>query len=157
MAQFVLPGKNDYQGDSSTDKEYPLIPEYTRLHCEVIGVEEKEKRVEHRYDPEVPETEISFKFKVLDGEYANQWLFGNTRAIFNWDPKCKFRHWVEAILGVTKDGLPEGYELDLPALTGMKVDIIAGVRIRKYDQKEVNLVKDVLPSAPAPGAVETFG
>lgn len=158
MAQFVLGNKEDYvpyDGDADGERDFPVVPEYTRLICEVVKVEEKEKRPEARFD-EYDLTEISFRVKCIDGKYAKQQFFGNTKPSFTWHDKCKFRHWVEAIIGVPKDGLPGGFELDLPALTGMKCDVIMGVRIRKKDNKEMNYIRDILPHDPA-NAQSTFG
>lgn len=158
MAQFVLGSRDDFKaGDGGgSDREFPVIPEYTQLICEVMKVEEREKKEEFRFD-EDDLTEISYRFKVIDGEYAKRQMFGTTSPWFNWNPKCKFRHWVEAILGVEKDGLPDNFELDLPALTGMKCRVIAGVKKRKKDQSEYNIVLDVLPLPSTQTAQQVFG
>ncbi len=130
---------------SSGERVWEAIPVPNILECEVVKVEEREKPEWAIRDPEVT-TEISFRFRVISGDYEKRNLWGNAAPFFNFSPKCRLRLWVQAILGV--DELPEGYQLNLEELAGKRCRVTVGNRTNKDDVVK-DFAQDVYPAAKA--------
>lgn len=102
------------ESQSVDDFEFKVIPEKTRVLCEVSDVVVRESF--YADDAGNKKNEVSFKFKVVEGEYEGRVLFGRTPTTFTSHPDCKLRAWVLAILGV--DDLPVGFTFDTDSLIG---------------------------------------
>jgi len=91
--------------------------------------------------------QVSFHFKITEGEFSGRMVFGNTPTTFTLHPDCKLRAWVQSILGF--DGIPVGFEFEPEDLVGMVAKVVIGTR-RKIAADgttvEKNFVADVLRS-----------
>lgn len=160
MAQFVLkpePARSPSQssGQSSAPgapRKFDPIPENTIVDVEVVSVELRDKPEWAIRDPDVTQ-EVSFRFRVVSGQYEKRNLWGNAAPFFNFSPKCRLRIWVQGILGV--DELPEGFELDLPSLTGRRARVLVGNRKNKQDEVK-DFVQDVFPAKKFDDASDMF-
>lgn len=97
--------------------------------------------------------EISYLFKILDGEFADRTVFGRTPPWFNTSPSCKFRLWVQELLGV--DDLEVGLSLEIENLINLPVQIY----VEQYDKKNGgvgNKVTDLKRVNNSPDAEEVF-
>jgi hypothetical protein len=168
MATFKLPPRGQQGGDHAPQgargprKDFPAIPEGKILNVEVIEVELRDRPEWAVRDPEDETKEVSFRFRVLDGEYAKRNLWGTTMPWFNFSPKCRLRIWVQGILGV--DELPDDFELKLndvydankritkqlfTDLGGKHARVLVGNRIKKDTGEIRDFVQDVFPAETA--------
>lgn len=170
MATFKLPPRgqegatNAPQGQAPRGKkDFPAIPEGQILNVEVIEVELRDRPEWALRNPDDETKEVSFRFRVLDGEYAKRNLWGTTMPWFNFSPKCRLRIWVQGILGV--DELPEDFELKLndvydadkritkqlfTDLGGKRARVLVGNRVNKKTGELRDFVQDVFAAEAAP-------
>lgn len=161
MAKFVLSGgpesssksQGGYGGGGQRPggggfKQYPLIPEGKIVDAEIVAVEEREMPDWKIRNPEQTR-EISFRVKVLADPYKGKNLWGSTLPFFNYSPKCTFRLWVQACLGL--DELSEGYELDLADLAGRRVRVLVG-----NSQRGKDYIQDIIAAKPFEDADDHF-
>lgn len=153
---FVLPAKDAPRGGGEK-KFYPVIPDGQIVPVEVVQIAEKSIPVAWRKS-DGPETEISFHFKVNEGQFNKSHIWGRTMPYFNWGERCRFRLWIQAILGVEE--LPEGFRLEPTAeqdKQGNDIKVFhafdgmdAKVLVKNYTTKKTaelkHVVEDVLPS-----------
>lgn len=151
MASFVL--QKGGEGGGNFGGDFEPLPDRAILDVEVVKVEEREKPEWMIYDPEVT-TEVSFRFRVVGGKYDRRNIWGTSATFFNFSPKCRLRIWVQGILGL--DELPEGFELDLDALTGKRCRVLVGNRTNKNGDVK-DFVQDVFPAGSFEDAAEVFG
>jgi hypothetical protein len=129
---------------SQTQKKrtFDPIPEGTIVDVEVVSVELRDLNPEFRAKYKIKETqEVSFRFKVISGPFANRNLWGNAKPIFNDADNCRLRLWAQEILGV--DRLPADYKFDTDHFAGLK----ARVLVKNYQKRDGTTgdgVQDVL-------------
>mgnify|MGYP000926634079 FL=1 len=151
MATFKLQSGGGQSADGEK-KSYPAItPDF--YDVEVVKVELRDKPDWAIRDPEVTK-EVSFQFRILNGEFARRMMWGNAAPFFNYSPKCRLRIWVQGILGV--DELPEDYELDLDSLAGKKCRILVGNRENNKGETK-DFVQDVFQAKKYEDANAIFG
>ena len=124
------------------------IPDASVLEAEVISVELRES--DRFKDSEGnPSQSINFKFNITEeGEFKDRWVWGSTPPWLNDSPRCKLRHWVEAILDV--DLLPPDYLLETDNLHGLPVKVIVSAAQSKTQPgRVVNKVTELRPSRAA--------
>lgn len=132
------------QGFPQKKREFPVIPDETIVNAEVVAVELRDLNPEFRAKYKIKETqEVSFRFRVTDGEYKGLNVWGNAKPIFDSSPECRLRIWTQEILGM--DSLPEGFVFDTEDLAGLNTRILV-TKYSKRDGSEGNRVKDVLRS-----------
>lgn len=177
MATFKLPPRDSQgansapqgqgQGQRGPRKDFPAIPEGQILNVEVIEVELRDRPEWAIRNPDDETKEVSFRFRVVDGEYAKRNLWGTTMPWFNFSPKCRLRIWVQGILGV--DELPEDFELKLNEvydankritkqlftdLGGKRARILVGNRVNQKTGEIRDFVQDVFPAETSPAVAE---
>lgn len=130
------------------EPKWPVIPENELVDVEVVKVELREISPEFRARYGITdESEISFSFKITEGEFKNQWIFGSAKPYLNDSDTCRLRHWLTAIYGL--DQLPDDYTLRLdennvaPDLTGLRCRVLVRNKT-KQDGTKAHAVKDVL-------------
>lgn len=123
MGQFTLA--------ESDGLEFEAIPENTIATAIVESCEVKETPfwVDDNDHTKGKKDQVSFRFRLTDGEYANRVLFGNTPTTFSTHPDCKLRVWVQEILAV--ETLPDNFSFDTDDLVNMTVKVVVGNRTRK--------------------------
>lgn len=129
---------------SSMKRDFAPIPEDEIVTVEVVSVK-IEDLPEWKREKSKDTHQVSFRFKVIDGQFKNRNLWGNVSPWFDSHPKCRLRLWVQEILGV--DRLPDGYVFDTDDFTGLQARILVG-NFTKRDGAVKDFVKDVL-RAPA--------
>lgn len=117
-----------------TKTEITIIPAEEILECEVVNVEVKETPflVDVKDPSKGYSEQVSFRFKVIGGEYDNQVIFGNTTTWYT--DNSKLGSWVREILAM--DELPTEFDTDV--LVGARVNVIVGAKM-----KDVNGVPTV--------------
>lgn len=126
--------------ESTGSEDRTPIPGDTTMEAVVAEVKEQDSRwlVDDDDPSKGKKREISFRFAITEeGEFNDRWVWGSTPPWFNDSPKCKFRIWVQEILGV--DELPVGFNVELDDLVGAPVRIHIG-----QGAKGGNYVADVL-------------
>jgi len=118
-------------------RSFPVIPDGRILNVEVEICEVRPFDEAFRKKYEVEDThEVSFRFRVQDGEFEKRVLFGST------SPYCeegsKLYDWSKEIMG--KDSLPEGYVWDSDQLTGLRCRIQVKEHTKQNGEK-TNKVK----------------
>lgn len=164
---YVLPAKDAPtsggnqapQNQAKKKKVYPVIPAGQIVPVEVVQVAEVPLPEGWIKEEDDTTTEISFHFKVTSGQWEGTHIWGRTRPWFNWSPKCRFRLWIQAILGT--DDLPEGFRLEPTAevdrqgrdikvfhvLDGMRCQVAVDNYTTKATQELRHIVNNVLPNA----------
>lgn len=140
--------------DGDAPRTYELIPEKEILAAEVLDAAVK---VMPYKDKETGDEvkKVVFKFKVMDSEYEDRWVWGETSTSFVDHPGCRLRAWVGELLGT--DVLPEGFSFNTDDLLDQSCRIVIGVR--SWDDKTTgvkqyrNFVADVL--RPSDGLADT--
>lgn len=122
------------------------IPDGTMHSAEIVKCEERDHPFFKEDDGVTPQREVSFTFKITDGDYAERYIYGRTPTTFTTHPDCKLRGWVQSAYSL--DEVPLDFEFEPEDLNGLPVKIIAGVR--KYVDKqgkdrEQQFVQDLLP------------
>jgi hypothetical protein len=122
MAEFVL----EEAKATNTDKEFTPIPDGLVAEAEVMAIVVKPKMIRGE------EMErVEFAFKIVDGEFRNRRVWGDTSTAFVDHPECKLRAWTQEIMGVD---LPKGFKLDTDALVGSR----CRVRVDAYEYEPRN-------------------
>lgn len=154
MASFTLKPARD---PNAPKKDWPAIPDQEIVPVEVIKVELRDKPEWAIKDPNQTQ-EVSFRFRVLDGDHKGRNLWGNAAPYFSQDPRCRLRLWTQAVLGL--DVLPLDFNLDLDELTGAHARVLVGNRETK-DGVIKDFVQDVFQSrlsvAAATSSQQNFG
>lgn len=123
-------------------RTFDPIPEGEIVDVEVVEVEIRDINPEFRAKYKIKEDkEISFRFKVISGNYKNRNLWGNAKPYWNDSDNCRLRLWTQEIFGV--DRMPEGYEFDTDDFPGMKARVV----VRNYQKRDGSTgdgVQDVL-------------
>lgn len=139
--EFVLA-----ESAGSQDGEFTPIPDGTFVDAELVAVE----ATTHKYfkeDNGDPKKVVNFEFRILDGEYKNRRVWGNTSQIFSSNENCKLKLWTEALLGV--DELAPGFKLKLGDLVGQKAGVMIDLQTwndkTTQEERSRNQVSDVLP------------
>lgn len=128
--------------DSAEKKSFQVIPDDTIVNVEVVNVELRDFPEEFRAQYNVKDKqEVSFRFRVTDGDFKGLNLWGSARPEFNDSDQCRLRLWTQEILGVDK--LPEGYVFDTDDFDGATCRVLVSER-RKKNGQFTNRVKDVL-------------
>jgi len=127
-------------------RTFDPIPEGKVVNVEVVAVELRDINPEFRAKYKIKDTqEVSFRFKVIDGDFKNRNLWGNAKPIWNDADNCRLRLWTQEIFGV--DRMPEGYEFDTDDFTGMKARVV----VRNFSKRDGTVgdgVQDVLRALP---------
>lgn len=119
-------------------KEYPKVtPDI--YPAEVLEVKEEQNTKFPTYDDGNPRIEVIFKFRITDGEFEDQFVWGRTTATFSTSEKCKLRKWTQAILNLTE--LPVGFVLEFEDLVSKNVRIFV-----QHTEQGNAKVADVLPA-----------
>jgi hypothetical protein len=141
---------------SSSPREYPVIPDGMVVNVEVVEVELRDRPEWAIRSADDETKEISFRFRVIDGPYVKSNVWGTASPQFDNSPKCRFRIWIQGILGV--DEMPPGFDLStedvwddrkgknktvFPSLAGRKARILVGNRKNKTTGKIRDFVQDV--------------
>jgi len=136
------------------DREWPVIPERTLVDCEVVKINLRELNPEFRARFDIKdEHEVSFDFRVTDGEFRGQRIFGTAKPYLNDSDTCRLRFWLQEILGV--DSLPGDFVFKLdenneaPDLVGLRCRVLVKNRVRKSDGKRSHVVGEVLRAQQA--------
>lgn len=131
MAEFKL--------TEGTQFEYESLPADSVLEAEVVDVtvEDSFFWVDDNDHSKGKKQQVSFRFRVTDGEYAGRNFWGNTPTYFDSSPNCRLRVWVEELLGA--DELPVGFSFDTDMLVGAPCRIVLGL-----SKKGKNFVSDVM-------------
>lgn len=154
MAQIPMttatPQQESFDG---AKKDFPVIPDDTVVNVEVVSVELRDFPEEFRRKYDVKDKqEVSFRFRITDGDFKGQNLWGSARPVFDDSDQCRLRLWTQEILGVDK--LPDGYVFDTDDFADATCRVLVSERRRKSDGKFVNRVKDVLRATrTTPGAM----
>lgn len=107
MAEFVLT-----EAQASDKKEFEPIPDGLVVEAELLSVQIKPKKIRGE------EMErVEFAFKIVDGDFKNRRVWGDTSTAFVDHPECRLRAWTQEIMGVD---LPKGFKLDTDALVGSR-------------------------------------
>jgi len=130
-----MPVYEDKGGSGST---FPILEEHTVVNVEVVTVEEQESFFKD--DDGNPKNEVVFKFRITDGEFEGQHLWGRTPTTWSMNEKCKLRQWAEQILA-TK--IPAGTPLDTDDLVGRPARAVVGTFTKKTGEQG-NKVTDVM-------------
>lgn len=122
MPEFVL--------EETEAQEFEVIPEASIVTLEVVTVEDRETPWDiDENDPSLGKKhQVSFRFKVTEGDYSGRTLFGNTPTTFTTHPDCKLRAWVQEILG--ESALPTGFRFSTEVLEGMPVKGVVAHRFK---------------------------
>lgn len=150
MTEFTLQPAPNASGGAAK-RTFDAIPEDTIVHVEVVSVTMEEKPVAWQNGPNDTHR-ISFHFIVTEGEYANRHLWGNTSTWFSKDARCKFRIWVQELLGV--DVLPVDYKINIDNFAGTKARVLVGNKT-KTDGTITDFAKDLLRAPSAAGAYQS--
>lgn len=148
-----LPENTATQGasDGGQKKVYDPIPNNTMLNVAVEECGLRELKEEFRAKYKIEDThEINFKFRVLDGEYANRVMFASAKPYFNNSDNCRLRVWAEAILGKSLD--PDSYEFDTDDLVGRHCQILVETKVKENGTTGNKVVQVVKSSNPQPAA-----
>lgn len=132
--------------EEKESQERTPIPDKTVLEAEVLTVELRESDI-YKDDDGNPSRSINFKFRITEegSEFEDRWVWGSTPPWLNDSPRCKLRHWVEAILDV--DLLPQDYVLETDNLQGLPVKVIVGAApSKKTEGRITNKVTELRPS-----------
>jgi hypothetical protein len=178
MPSFTLPPRDDsqppqqpqqsqaqpapaQQAQQQQAREYPVIPDGMVVSVEVVEVELRDRPEWAIRSADDETKEISFRFRVTDGPYAKSNVWGTASPQFDNSPKCRFRIWVQGILGV--DEMPPGFDLStedvwddrkgknktvFPSLAGRQARILVGNRKNKTTGKIRDFVQDVYAAEP---------
>jgi hypothetical protein len=169
MAKFVLstpdPSQTQQpQGGGGAVRKFDPIPDGTTVDVEVVEVKKRRKPDWMLKNNPRFEDSISFRFRVTSDDYARRNLWGDADPVFDMSPNCKFRIWIQAILG--KDQLPEGFELELDdpdddgsqavlGMTGRKARVLVGNRTGR-DGTVKDFVQDVFEAKKFEDADDYF-
>lgn len=175
MPQFTLPPRGSepaprqesFEG-AKPKKEYPVIPEGEIVECEVVEIELRDRPEWAIRNPDDETKEVSFRFRVVSGPYAKANIWGTCMPWFDYSPKCKWRLWLQGILGV--DELPEGFTLEttevdngkggtkliFPEFAGKRARVEVGNRINQKTKKRSHYVADVFPTRTSPIPAEEY-
>ena len=141
--------------DSAAKKEFPIIPNDSIVNVEVVECELRDFSEDFRAQYGVKDKqEVSFRFRVTDGDYKGLNIWGSAKPIFDSSDNCRLRIWTQEILGVDK--LPEGFVFDTDDLVGMNTRVLVS-EYRKKKGGLGNRVKDVLrANANTPNATVSY-
>ena len=122
------------------ESSWTPIPDDTVLVAEVVAIKETTKNFG---EGDVPRVEFKFIVRDEAGEFDGRWLWGDTPKIFNTDPRCRLRLWVQEILG---QSLPDKFKLDTDQLIGLSCRVVVGLRTYQKDGETMhkNFVSDVM-------------
>ena len=138
------PRQQGFADQPQKKRTFDPIPEGEIVDVEVVDVEIRDLNPEFRAKYKIKEEqEISFRFKVISGDYKNRNLWGNAKPIWNDADNCRLRLWTQEIFGV--DRMPEGYEFDTDDFTSMRARVV----VRNYTKRDGSTgdgVQDVLRS-----------
>lgn len=114
--------------------EQTFIPAGLKLEATIVDVKKVPTPfwVDDNDHSKGKKDQISFRFKIIEGEYENRNLFGQTSTFYS--NQSKLGAWVREILAT--DSLPE--DLELEALIDLPVCVIVG-----HKTKEVNGMLEV--------------
>jgi len=131
-------------------KVWPVIPERALVDCEVVKVELRKLNPEFRAQFNIKdEYEVSFRFRVIDGDYKGQPIFGTAKPYLNDSDTCRLRFWLQELLGV--DSLPSDFSFkfdennEVPDLVGLQCQVLVKNRV-KQDGTKAHAVAEVLRS-----------
>lgn len=136
MTTFVLTQSTSGEGTQE------LLPTGVLLYAEVANVEVREHPffLKDKDDPSKGKQEqVSFRFLIMDEQYAGRTVFGDTPTTFNDNERCKLRRWVEEIFAF--DTLTPGFQFELSDLVGNPVYVI--MRTETYNDKKTGEQKTV--------------
>lgn len=118
-------------------RSFKPIPDGRILNVEVEECEVRAYDEAFRKQYNVEDThEVSFKFRVKDGEFEKRVVFGSASPYC--EPGTKLYDYTKEILG--KDELPEGFVWDSDLLTGLRCRIQVREHTKKNGEK-TNKVK----------------
>lgn len=147
MATFTLEeAQAGETGDDGERKPFTLIPEDEILECEVFEIKGP---VDKPYtdDDGNAVKKMEFTFKVLDGEFKDRRVWGETSPAFVNHSNCKLYAWTQEILSTE---LPAGFSLNTDNLLKLKCRVVVGQRsyTKKGDTEKttVNFAKDIIRS-----------
>ncbi len=132
--------------ENGEKKEYPTIPEGTILDVECLGLEKK--TMPFKDDDGNDVVKVEFSFRIVDGEYENRRLWGQTSTVFSTHEDCRLYQWVKALLGV--DDLQPNFTFRAAEMKGTRARAEVGTRTytprNSTEVKEVNFVGDLMPA-----------
>lgn len=129
------------------DTEFVTIPEGTLLSAQLEEVELRTFEWEGK-DIE----KLRWNFLIIDEDYTNKKINGETSNTFTNHPNCKAMKWAMALSGRTFE---EGEELDTDDLMGLK-GIIAVVNKKGKDDRIWHNVGDVFAAKGMKTAEDLF-
>lgn len=126
------------------DTPLPTMPDGTEALATVESITERESRFEDKDGKK--KTELSWVFKLQDGEYKDRIVYGRTPTIFSTWANNKTRIWIQEIMG--EDDLPVDFEVDTEVLVGLTCKVMVGKWERMGDDGKTmlsgNYVADVI-------------
>ena len=138
--------KTDDTGNTQK-KEFKVIPENAILNVTVEKCELRDLPEDFRKAYNVEDTqEVSFSFRVQDGEFEKRMLWGSAKPYWSDSDGCRLRIWTQEIMGVDK--LDDGYEFDTENVEGKSCRILVKQR-QKKDGTKSNKVAEVMRSINA--------
>lgn len=137
----TLPASTQTSVPQGTKPERALIIE--NIYPAVVdGCELRPYSDEFRQKFNIQDThEISFKFRIVGGEFDGRWVWAGANARWEESDGCRLFAWTKEILGV--DTLPPGFVFDTDNL----VNLSCRIHVQQYvkaDGKLGNKVKNVL-------------
>lgn len=150
------PKEQPQAGRSTPSQEYPALPDNEIVDAEIVRCQIRSAPSWVDYNQEV-----SFGFRVSDGEFKGRWLWAQTEAKLENDPTCTLTNWIMAILSISS--LPEDFEFDESEFVDDDNPIPVKVQVRQYYSKKYdefrNEVVSILPvgATGSNTAEEVFG
>jgi hypothetical protein len=145
------PQQEAFPSAPAQKRKFDPIPEGEIVDVEVVEVEIRDLDSEFRAKYKIKEDkEVSFRFKVISGQYSNRNLWGHAKPYWDNSDNCRLRLWTQELFGV--DRMPDDYEFDTDDFTGKTARVV----VRNYKKRDGSTgdgVQDVLRSLrPSAGA-----
>lgn len=136
-------------------REFTVLPEGEIYTAELVSATVVEKPWTDKLTGD-PVKKVSFDFRIIDGEYKNQHVWGESWTDFN--KNSQLYRWVKELLG--QNELEVGFKFELEALAGLFARIVIGHRPKKNKANEVigtyYFVDDVIRASDVPTTADTF-
>jgi len=102
-----------------TESEFKLLPVDTLFKARLDGIEIK--TVTPKDASKDPFDKLKWCFKIMDGDFADQKVWGETSDTISPSPNNKFYAWACALLG--REAIDLGIDLDVDDLVGLRCEL----------------------------------
>jgi len=136
------------------EPEFVLLPEDTLLRCRLNAVNPKEVPYRDKNTGEQKTfTKWEWEFQVIEGEFAEKKIWGETNDKLTTHPDNKPRNWAEAILGQELD---LGMEFDTDDIVGLIADVTVYHHhyTKNGEDRTIAKIQDVLPAGKLSSAAD---